>query len=193
LTPFLLRWIVDNAGVKLLGAPIGTKAFTMGFVKKKLDSLEAVCGTLKKDNAQVEFALFRGCLSYKINHLLRTCPPDLLQDALVEFDHFQNMVAAILRVPCLTEDQWDQASLPVKLAGLGVNQTKVTAASAYVGSCTSTKSLVAAILGVDADKFEPSGVPALLAAHEMVTGKVHTLCTPVALCKTFVPKNKRAG
>ena len=39
---------VDNAGVKLLGAPIGTKAFTMGFVKKKLDSLEAVCGTLKK-------------------------------------------------------------------------------------------------------------------------------------------------
>jgi hypothetical protein len=120
-------------------------------------------------------------LSYnKINHLLRTCPPDLLQDALVEFDdHFQNMVAAILRVQCLTEDQWDQASLPVKLAGLGVNQTKVTAASAYVGSCTLTKSLVAAILGVDADKFEPSGVPTLLAAHEMVTGKVHTLA---ALC-----------
>ena len=71
--------------------------------------------------------------------------------------------------------QWDQASLPVKFAGLGVNQTKVTAASAYVGSCTLTKSLVAAILGVDADKFEPLGVPTLLAAHEMVTGKVHTL------------------
>ena len=74
---------------------------------------------------------------------------------------------------------WDQASLPVKLAGLDLNQTKVTAASAYVGSCTLTKSLVAAILGVDADKFEPSGVPALLAAHEMVTGNVHTLA---ALC-----------
>ena len=159
----------------------------MGFVKKKLDSLEAVCDTLKKvdnaqvekkvDNAQVEFALFRGCLSYnKINHLLRTCPPDLLQDALVEFDdHFQNMVAAILRVPCLTEDQWDQASLQVKLAGLGVNQTKVTAASAYVGSCTLTTSLV----GVDADKFEPSEVSGLLADHEVVTGKVHTLS---ALC-----------
>ena len=61
------------------------------------------------------------------------------------------MVAAILRIPCLTEDQWDQASLPVKLAGLGVNQTKVTAASAYVGSCTLTKNLVAAMLGVDAE------------------------------------------
>ena len=83
--------------------------------------------------------------------------------------------SAILRVPCLTEDQWDQASLPVKLAGLGVNQTKVTAAPAYVGSCALTKNLVAAMLGVDAEKFEPSGVSALLTAHVVVTGKVHTL------------------
>ena len=80
------------------------------------------------DNAQVEFALFRGCLSYNKINLLRTCPPDLLEEALVMFDdHFQNMVAEILRVPCLSEDQWDQASLPVKFSGLGVNQTKVIA------------------------------------------------------------------
>ena len=84
------------------------------------------------NNAQVEFALFRGCLAYnKINHLLRTCPPDLLQDALVKFDdQFQSVVAEILRVPCLSDDQWDQASLPVKLSGLGVNQTKVIASFA---------------------------------------------------------------
>ena len=71
---------VDNAGVKLLGAPIGTKAFTTGFVQKKLDALHAVYKLLREVNdAQVEFALFRGCLAYnKINHLLRTCPPDLL-------------------------------------------------------------------------------------------------------------------
>ena len=140
---------IDNAGVKLLGAPIGTKAFTTDFVKKKLKALDEVCKALRNvDNAQVEFALFRGCLSYnKINHLLRTCPPDLLQDALVKFDdHFQNMVAEILRQACLSEDQWDQASLPVRFAGLGVNQTKVIAASAYIGSCTLTKNLVALTL-----------------------------------------------
>src|SRR5688572_22584152 len=99
-------------------------------------------------------------MSYnKINHLLRTCPPDLLGDALEQFDeHFQNMVAEILRQPCLTGEQWDQASLPVKMAGLGVNQTKVIAASAYVGSCTLTKELVAVLLGVDVDTFEPSRV-----------------------------------
>jgi hypothetical protein len=182
---------VDNAGVKLLGAPIGNKDFTTNFVAKKLEALNGVCKVLREvNNAQIEFALFRGCLSYnKINHLLRTCPPDLLQEALVQFDdHFHNMVAEILRVPCLTEEQWDQASLPVKLAGLGVNQTKVIAASAYVGSCTLTQELVAVLLGVDADTFEPTGVSALLSAHEDATGKAHTwasLCSEKAVQQTL--------
>ena len=89
--------------MKLLGAPIGTLDFTTDFVQKKLKALEEVCKALKEvDDAQVEFGLFRGCLSYnKINHLLRTCPPDLLRSALVQFDdHFHNIVAQILRVPC---------------------------------------------------------------------------------------------
>ena len=89
---------VDNAGVKLHGAPIGTRDFTTEFVKKKLNALDEVSKALREVNdAQVEFGLFRGCLSYnKINHLLRTCPPDLLEDALGKFDeHFQNMVADI--------------------------------------------------------------------------------------------------
>ena len=168
---------VDNAGVKLLGAPIGTKDFTTDFVRKKLDALDAVYKTLRDVNdAQVEFALFRGCLSYnKINHLLRTCPPDLLQEALTRFDdRFQNIVAEILRVPCLSEDQWDQASLPVKFSGLGVNQTKVIAGSAYIGSCALTRALVAALLGRDASTFELVSVPELLAAHEAATGAAHT-------------------
>ena len=35
--------------------------------------------------------------------------------------------------------------------------------------------LVAALLGADVDTFVPSGVAALLSAHEVATGKVHTL------------------
>ena len=34
---------IDDAGVKLLGAPIGTKAFTTDFVQKKLDALNSDC------------------------------------------------------------------------------------------------------------------------------------------------------
>ena len=77
-------------------------------------------------------------------------------DALGKFDdHFQSMVADILRVGCLAEDQWEQASLPVRLSDLGVNQTKVIAASAFVGSCALTKDLVAQLLGKDAATYEP--------------------------------------
>jgi hypothetical protein len=63
---------VENAGVKLLGAPIGSREFTTEFVKKKLKALDDVCKALREVNdAQVEFGLFRGCLSYNKNHLLR--------------------------------------------------------------------------------------------------------------------------
>ena len=171
---------VDNAGVKLLGAPIGSRDFTTDFVKKKLTALNDVSKALREvDNAQVEFGLFRGCLSYnKINHLLRTCPPGLLEDALEKFDdHFQNMVADILRVGCLGEDQWEQASLPVRLSGFGVNQTKVIAGSAFVGSCALTKDLVAQLLGKDTATYEPDGVSELLAAHESATGNLHDFVT----------------
>ena len=87
------------------------------------------------------------------------------------------MVAEILRVPCLSEDQWDQASLPVKFAGLGVNQTRVIAASAYVGSCTLTKDLVAGLLKKDAVSFVPTWVTELLAFHESITGVAHNLAS----------------
>ena len=72
---------------------------------------------------------------------------------------------------CLADDQ----SLPVKLSGLGVNQTKVIAGPAYVGSCALTKDLVAALLGREAASFEPDGVTELLSAHEAATGTSHTL------------------
>ena len=79
---------IDNAGVKLLGAPIGTAEFTTDFVQKKLKALKEVCNALREVNdAQVEFGLFRGCLAYnKINHLLRTFPPGEVRRPLNEID-----------------------------------------------------------------------------------------------------------
>ena len=67
---------VDNAGVKLLGAPIGTKAFTTDFVKKKLVALSDVCKALREvDNAQVNLLWFevvcrttRSTICYALAH-----------------------------------------------------------------------------------------------------------------------------
>ena len=90
--------------------------------------------------------------------------PDLLEDALGKFDeHFQNMVAEILRVGCL-------GRISGRSRQFGVNQTKV-AGSAF--SCALTKDLVAQLLGQDAATYEPDGVSELLAAHEAATGNSH--------------------
>jgi len=80
---------------------------------------------------------------------------------------------AIPRVPCLAEEQWEQASLPVKFAGLGVNQTKVIAGPAYMGSCVLTRGLVAALL--KRKEYEPPGLAELLVAHETATSFGHDL------------------
>jgi ubiquitin carboxyl-terminal hydrolase 44/49 len=167
---------VDNSGVKLLGAPIGTEEFTAKFVSKKLDVLQSVCAKLEAvDDAQIEFGLFRGCLAYnKINHLLRTCPPSVLHDSVKKFDeHFRGILEKILRVPCVADDVWEHASLPTRFAGLGVTQTKAVAAAAYVGSCALTHDLVCSMLKRDPSSFLPSSIEELLLAHEASTGLSH--------------------
>jgi hypothetical protein len=98
---------IPNTGVKLLGAPIGSTEFTCEFMRKKLRALQDVYKALDEVNdAQIEFGLFRGCLAYnKINHLLRTCPPDVLHDALKQVDdRFREILAKILRVASLSDD-----------------------------------------------------------------------------------------
>ena len=112
---------IENRGVKLLGAPIGTEEFTSEFVLKKLKVLKEVCGLLEKVNdAQIEFGLFRGCLAYnKINHLMRACPPAVLSEALKQFDgHFRDILTQILRVSCLSDDLGTRVS-PLSFRGFG--------------------------------------------------------------------------
>ena len=171
---------IGNAGVKLLGAPIGSATFTEDFVRKKLASLQEVHKLLREvDNAQVELGLFRGCLAFnKINHLLRTCPPHILAPALQKFDsQFHDMIAEILRVPSLSDDEWEQATLPVRFAGLGVVRSAAVAGPAFVGSCALTRGLAAAILRRSPESFMPQSVEGLLVDHNLATGRDHLFDT----------------
>ena len=167
---------VDPRGVKLLGAPVGNDDYTAAFLEEKLARLQEVHKLLREvDDAQVEFGLFRGCLQFnKINHLLRSCPPYLLGSSLSKFDSsFRSMVAEILRLSDLDDEQWEQASLPIRFAGLGVAQCQVVAGAAYIGSCALTKTLVAEMLKRDPEEYVPDHVEYLLKDHDRATGKAH--------------------
>jgi hypothetical protein len=107
---------------------------------------------------------------------LRTCPPSVLHEALDKFDdHFHEILAEILRVPCLAEDKWEHASLPTRFAGFGVTQTKVIAGAAFIGSCALTRDLTAALLHRNPGSFEPGELKGLFMAHEAATGHAHDL------------------
>ena len=63
------------------------------------------------DDAQIELALLRGCLGFgKVVHLLRTCPPSDILEALGAFDdRLRARVASILRTPFLDVKACKQA------------------------------------------------------------------------------------
>ena len=67
------------------------------------------------DDAQIELDLLRKCLGFgKVVHLLRTCPPSDILEALHGFDlRLRARVAGILCTPFLEADVWKQASLPI--------------------------------------------------------------------------------
>jgi hypothetical protein len=143
---------VDSAGVELLGSPIGTAVFMTAYVKRKLEKLDVIDKMIRKmDDAQIELALNRNCLgSGKLTHILRTCPPDLIADAIASFDsRLRSILTNILRVPFITEDQWKHANLPVRMGGLGITSVAEIADPAYFGSIALTHELVTLILGPD--------------------------------------------
>ena len=53
---------INNAGVKLLGNPIGTEDFTYHFLREKLFIFTEVDSRVREINdAQLELGIFRGC------------------------------------------------------------------------------------------------------------------------------------
>jgi hypothetical protein len=133
----------------------------------------------KIDDAQLEFAIFRGCLGFgKINHLLRGCPPFSICDVLSDFDHrLESILAHIISRPSgLDQAASVQSSLPVKLGGLGVYRTSQISEAAFVASVAQSQNLAMAILG-----RRVSAVPQVLAndaisclvAHNLNFGRTH--------------------
>ena len=50
----------------------------------------------------------------------------------------------------LSDAAWIQASLPIRLGGLGLREASKTAAAAFIGSCNSSRCLSTQLLGSDA-------------------------------------------
>src|SRR5262249_9167658 len=131
-------------GVCLLGSPLwGPPAFFSHCVeavtKKCMDLHEKI---QELDDSQSELLLLRTCLSAgRITHLLRTTPLDLAPDAFQVFDDtVMEQLEHIISSP-LPPLARKQASLPLKLGGLGLRSCQDIALPAFVGSCNLIRGL----------------------------------------------------
>ena len=112
---------VISSGSELLGSPIvGSDDFFDDFFKARVNRiLEPQSHLSDLDDPQVELHLLRSCLSIcKLNHLLRTTPPDRVLVQLQRFDEgLRHSLQAILR-SSVSDLSWMQATLPIRMGGL---------------------------------------------------------------------------
>ena len=147
------RVVASTGGAQLLGSPIfGSQEYYNNCVGKKVDivlSCQEHLSDLK--DPQVELHLLRSCLSLcKVNHLLRTVPSNRAMDQFRRFDSGLRSCLETITNSSLSDAAWIQASLPIRLGGLGLREASKVATAAFTGSCNSSRSLSTHLLDSDA-------------------------------------------
>ena len=95
----------------------------------------------------MECTLLCHCLALpKVSYVLRTCPPDLIQNALQLFDNTKRDALSDLAGCSLTDWAWVKATLPTSFRGLGLCSASLHASAAYISSVEQAKPVVNKIL-----------------------------------------------
>ena len=96
----------------------------------------------------------------KLLYFLRTAPCFLNPELLAEYDEAIKIgLENILNVK-MTDQIWDQASLPTKLGGFGIRKTTELAISGYLSSVSAVEQGVKDLLG-----YDPNLTPLHIAAQ----------------------------
>ena len=140
---------ISRGGFDLLGSPIGPSSHCESSVLKQIQSIQTVLARLSDlQDSQMETTLLRSCLALpKIAFALRTCPPNLIQQALVAFDDSMREILSDLVGGPLSDWAWLKASLPSSLGGLNLRRAMFHAPAAYIASLQQSRSIISAILG----------------------------------------------
>ena len=149
ITHPLLRDIPSTSiGFKLLGSPIGPSSFCESTISNLIDKIQQILSHVRDlEDSQMEVTLLRSCLALpKFSHVLRTCPPTLIPNALEAFDSLMRNTLSDLAGGPLPDWSWLKASLPSSLGGLNIRLASLHAPAAYIGSFQQCRPLVADII-----------------------------------------------
>ena len=137
---------VDVVDASLLGAPLFTGQTLDRFWAERCADLARAVERLKLVASQDALILLRASFSApRVQHLLR-CSPSVSHEALATFDELLRSALCHITNSVLSDNQWLQATLPVRDGGLGVRRVASLALHAYLASAASTLPLQDAIL-----------------------------------------------
>ena len=132
---------VKTSSAILLSAPIGGNQSIDEVLATKLRELRRLCSTLKLLNAHDALFLLKNCFSIpKLTYTLRSAPCYTSQ-LLLEYDDVIRATLKDIMNVALSDDVWDQATLPVANGGLGVRRAFDIALPAFLSSVSGANTL----------------------------------------------------
>ena len=166
-------WI-EEEGIVLLGAPIGSKEFVEREVRRKVEKVREVTELLPLlQDPHTEFVLLRCCLSLpKFSFVLRTTDTTDLTHLLRDFDAITRDGLARILGTTISDKAWQQAKLPVSLGGMGLRAAEDHAPVAHAASVLASQPLLQGLLGNVGQEEEARVLPhGLLAALTLAMGE----------------------
>ena len=128
-----------NRNFDLLGSPFGDDAYVADYIQRKVLSKALLIASKLKliNHKQVRYTLLRQCLAFgPLVHIMRSVPPSQYRDKAAQFDAIiRSSLASLLGLPDVPERAWLQATLGVKLGGLGLRPTLRHLEAAFLGGC----------------------------------------------------------
>ena len=129
-----------DSGIKVLGIPVGfpnTHGFAKTILKKAIGDLDEACTVLQSlGDVQCEHLLLRYCLdACKLIHFLRSYNGTALEAEIQQASKLiRDCWAGISGIPDLSNNEWVQSTLPMRLGGMGIKDPTVIAPAARMAA-----------------------------------------------------------
>ena len=139
----------------ILGSPIGSEEYVFSHIDAiRMQLVPAWSALSRMEDLQVAVTLLRACCHYnKINHLMRTVPPNLAARAFEVFD--EDLKRAFSNISALnpTHTAFQQCSMATKWGGLGLRSARRHSMAAYVSSVAYCASKEPGVVAADHPDF----------------------------------------
>jgi hypothetical protein len=135
-------------GMKVLGVYMGTSQYVQDGLTSKIDKLRKEKEVITAfPDQQVKNLIYRWSYCAKINHLLRTIPPNVTATFVTDYNYLKKEILCSLLndpdypahdydVSTLPDRVWNQAQLHLNEGGLGIHDHHLTSYAAYGAAFT---------------------------------------------------------